>query len=277
MSRAFGYLRDLPDARDRVLGPRPLGAVGARPQLTHNVVHLRRTAFQVGNSCVGFSWKALLQWFHSRDHGEDVELAGQHAYQHGLLALPGAAGFKVQPDGGCYPRDVCRAGKNLGVALERDWPASYATLGHRVPPVVAESGLKFADYDYRRVELTQDALLDALVDGVVQVGGPWWESWSAYEPGTGMAIKPPEPGEIMEGGHAFLAIDYDLTGDRPLVLCGNQWAGWGFEQPNAWNPKRPLQSMAWFELEALIPTLAPRHWGISDAWTLRAAQPAGER
>lgn len=269
VERSFGYRRDLPDERDRVLGARPAGAALARPSMTHNLAGLRRTKFQVGNSCVGFSWVALLQWFHARDTGEDISLAGQHAYQHGLLALPGAAAGDVQPDGGCYPRDVARAGQKLGVALERDWPASYETIGRRVPPVVAAGGMVWGGYDYHRVALDQDAFLDALVDGPVQVGGAWWESWSDFRPGH--AFGPPEPGERMVGGHAFVALDYDLTGPTPLVLCANQWPDWGFEESNQWAPKRPLASLAWFELEALIPAMGGRHYGMDGALTLRTA------
>lgn len=270
MTRAFGYLRDQPDTRDRVLGARPLGA--PRPSMTHNLARLRRTAFQVGNSCVGFSWKAILQWFHARDTGEDVELSGQHLYQHGLLALPGAAANDVQPDGGCYQRDVARAGQKLGVALERDWPAGYMTIGRRVPPVVAAGGMRFSGYDYLRVPIDQGSLLDALVDGPVQIGGRWWESWLRFR--HGHAFGPPEPGEIAVGGHAWLALDYDLTGPLPLVLCVNQWADWGFSEANQWDPKRPLTSLAWFELEALVPAMGGRHYGIDGALTLRTAQGA---
>lgn len=269
MTRAFGYLRDLPDARDRVLGARPAGAALARPPMTHHLVQLRRTKFQVGSSCVGNMWTTLLQWFWARDEGMDVELSAQHAYLLGQLALPGAAELEVQPDGGCYPRDVARAAQKLGIALEEDWPASYATLGRRMPPVVAASGMKFGGYDYHRVPLDQDAFLDALVDGPVGIGGAWWESWSDFRPGK--AFGPPEPGEVIQGGHAWLALDYDLTGPTALVLCANWWEGWGFEEPNQWHPKRPLTSLAWFELEALMPALGPRHYGIDGALTLRTA------
>lgn len=269
-ARAFGYLKDPHDARDRVLGARPPGAVGARPRATHNLEQLRRTKFQVGSSCVGNTWAVLLQWFHARETGEDVALSAQHLYQHGLLALPGAAELDVQPDGGSYPRDVARAGQKLGVALERDWPASYETLGRRVPPAVAAAGMKFGGYDYHRVPLEQGAFLDALVGGPVAIGGAWWESWESFR--AGHAFSAPEPGEIQVGGHAWLALDYDLTGHEPLVLCANWWRDWGFSEANQWHPKKPLTSLAWFELEALIPALGPRHYGIDGALTLRAAQ-----
>jgi hypothetical protein len=272
MTRAFGYLQDPEDPRDKLAPRRPLGAVGqaSRPVVTHNLAQLRRSRFQVGNSCVGASWAHVLQWFYARDTGADLELSAQHLYQHGLLALPGAAANDVQPDGGCYPRDVCRAGKKLGVALERDWASTHLNTGRRVPPHIAALAMRFSDYDYTRVPLDQGALLDAIADGPVQVGGPWWESWSDARANT--AVKPPEPGEIMQGGHAFTALDYDLTGTKPLVLVLNTWDGWGREEQNAWDPLHPICSLQWFELEALLPAVY-RQWQVTDCWTLRSVQP----
>lgn len=267
---AFGYLPDPPDPRDRMLGATKRGADSRRPIVTHNQTTLRRTRYQVGNSCVGASWATILHWSWARDTGADVELSAQHLYALGQLALPGALDAEVQPDGGCYPRDVCRAAQKLGCALERDWPSSALNTGRRVPPAVAAQGLAFAGYDYTRVPLEQGALLDALCDGPVQVGGPWWESWSS--PRKHFPVKRPEAGERMEGGHAFVALDYDLTGSVPLVLVLNTWEGWGFELSNPWHADRPLASLCWYELDALLPREYAPHQ-ITDAWTLRAARP----
>lgn len=273
MTRLFGYRTDPHDERDLLVPRRPLGAA-PRPLATHNLVHLRRTRFQEGNSCVGNSAATLLHCTYSRDQGADIDFSAQHLYLHGQLALPGAAELDRQPDGGCFPRDVWKAAQKVGCVLESDWASTRVHTGIRPPPAVAARGLRAAGYDYRRVLRDQAAFLDALVDGPVQIGGSWWESWSDWRPGK--VMRAPEPGEIEQGGHAWLALDYDMTGGMALVLCCNSWADWGFDAVNAWNPERPLQSLAWFELDALVPA-TPAYWSLTDLWALRALGPGQVR
>lgn len=232
----LGRLRDLTDARDQLYGlERPIAAqenlppyVDWRPDLP--------PAYDQGelNSCGANAADGLLS-FNYPD-----QLDGFSRLQI-YYAARAVAGMQAQDDG-VRLRDLMKALQNPGAVPEADWP--YVPAEVCVPPTL-QAGAPFYKIDkYQRLKSPAEMLHCLAVDGPFILGFDVYESFDSDMVAQTGVMPYPTPDEKLLGGHAVLAVGYDLAfvynanfqssllastrvGTRALLLRNSWGTDWG--------------------------------------------------
>lgn len=253
----YGWVPDLPDARDHIYSAPRLGLVNPPPR-----VDLRAqmpAVYDQGKigSCTANSIAAALEFDLLRQQLPDFMPSRLFIY-YNERAIEG----HVEYDSGAQIRDGIKSVASLGVCPETEWPyddtppatdggawPAQARAGQRPPENCYQDALQTRAVSYRRVLRVLEQLKGCLAEGFPFVFG-----FSVYESFESPAVAQsgdapmPSAGEQVLGGHAVLAVGYDDTTQRFLVR--NSWGeSWGqggyFTLPYAYLTERGLASDFW--------------------------------
>jgi hypothetical protein len=220
--RGFGWKKDIEDSKDRMHARRPgLARVESRrmDELAGPVLNQWNWS-----ACVGFSCVELLQMFYASIGQPIAQLSPWFAYR-----VARALDNFHHEDAGAYIRSCLKAMQHVGCCPDSAYPFDpsdpKAPINERPPESAENAGVKYADFRYERIMGGPEAVLDTLQTG------------RCVEMGTGVTspfvfcnsdetIPAPRPGDVRQGGHAFLICGFDRGGARLRIK--NSWSeDWG--------------------------------------------------
>ena len=170
-------------------------------------------------------------------------------------------GTPLSEDSGAEIRDVMKTLAQYGVPYETDWPYDTSKFTEEPPDQSKQDGLQHKAMMYYRCPSLY-TLRASLAQGFpIVIGFSVPDNMMSDQCASTGIVLPPEPGESFDGGHAVMAIGYDINQmcghEQGAVLCQNSWGtGWGL-QGYFWLPMSFWQGGA----GALA----------SDCWTIRRA------
>lgn len=134
----------------------------------------------------------------------------------------------VNEDSGAYIRDGVKSCAKIGACNEKLWP--YRTMHFAIKPSARcyEDAMNRKILEYRRCEGLYNTL-GALAEGYpVIFGFSVYESFESEEVARTGLMPYPSRDEQLLGGHAVLAVGYNLK--KRLLIVRNSWGGqWGKE------------------------------------------------
>lgn len=135
---------------------------------------------------------------------------------------------ETEIDAGATLRNTMKAIVNLGLPPENLWWYNTAKFAVKPNQSVYKAGLKHRGQQYLRIDNTNlNALLRCLADGYPFIFGiSAYESLLSDEVATTGEVPMPSKTETLVGGHALMAVGYDLT--KRVFLVRNSWGpNWG--------------------------------------------------
>jgi len=250
--QGYGWRPDTPDARDHLFAARP-ETVGSLP----GVVSLRDKmppVYDQGQlgSCTANAIGAALE-FSEMQEGDPPSVPSRLFIYYNERVIEGT----VNSDSGAEIRDGIKSVATVGAAPETDWPYEIAKFAEKPPQKAYDDAPMDRAVNYQRVLRDRLQLRACLASGYPFVFGfTVYESFESQEVADTGVVPMPEPGERAIGGHAVLAIGYDLGKKLPGSLM--------MEVRNSWGPDWGDQGHFWMHMIYLTdPNLA------SDFWTIR--------
>ncbi|MGH3415288.1 MAG: C1 family peptidase [Actinocrinis sp.] len=253
----YGWVPDLPDARDHLYSAPRIGLVNPPPS-----VDLRAqlpAVYDQGKigSCTANAIAGAVEFELMRQQLADFVPSRLFVYYNER-----AAEGHVDFDSGAQIRDGIKSVAALGVCPETEWPyddtppltdggpwPAQARAGQRPPESCYTDALRTRALAYRRLVHQLDQLKGCLADGFPFVFGfTVYSSFESQQVAQSGEAQLPTRGEQAIGGHAVVAVGYDDTTGRFLVR--NSWGpAWGkggyFTLPYAYLTERGLASDFW--------------------------------
>lgn len=222
--KGYGWLPDLPDARDYLYS----ASEGVLADLPRQV-DLRPgcpPVYDQGQlgSCTANAISAALEYQQRKENLTDFMPSRLFVY-YNERAIEGT----VSEDSGAMIRDGIKSVHKLGVCPEDTWGYDIARFADEPPAEAYTQALAHQATVYRRVLPTLHQLQGCLASGTpVVFGFSVYDSFESPDVArTGIVPLPPH-GERLLGGHAVLAVGYDDADQRFLVR--NSWgAKWGMD------------------------------------------------
>lgn len=249
-----GWRPDKPDPRDKLLAIRESftlpDSVDLRPQCPPVV-----DQGQIGSCTANSSASAMA--FLERKSKSDTLFSRLFIY----AKTRELEGTPLSEDSGAEIRDVMKALATYGVPYESEWPYDTSKFSDEPPAQAAADALAHKAVLYYRCP-NLFSLKASLHQGFpVVIGFSVPENMMSDQCANTGIVLPPAMGENFVGGHAVLAVGYDVNfvcgSTRGAVLCQNSWSrNWGIDG-YFWVPM-----MFWYGgADALA----------SDCWTIRRA------
>jgi C1A family cysteine protease len=254
----FGWVPDLPDARDHLFATRPAttgalpASVDLRPQCPTQVYDQGRIGSCTANAIAGAFEFDLLN-----EQLTDFMPSRLFIY-YNERSIEGSIGT----DSGAMIRDGMKSVAKLGVCLEDEWkyddtaPAQDggpwpqgARAGQKPTDQCYTDAMANTAVSYQRVVRSLSQFKGCLAEGHPFVFGfTVYESFESDEVAHTGVVPMPSADEEVLGGHAVLAVGYDDASQRFLVR--NSWGpGWGmggyFTMPYGYLTERNLSSDFW--------------------------------
>ena len=253
----YGWVPDLPDARDHVYAAPRLSLVNPPPRMDlREQMPMVYDQGKIG-SCTANAIAAAFEFELLRQHLTDFMPSRLFIY-YNERAMEGHVNF----DSGAQIRDGIKSVATLGVCPETEWPyddtpavtdggpwPAGARAGEKPPATCYTDAKQAVALSYHRIIPNVDQFKGCLAAGFPFVFG--FTVYSDFESPqvaqTGEAQLPTQ-GEQALGGHAVLAVGYDDATQRFLVR--NSWGtSWGqqgyFTLPYAYLTERGLASDFW--------------------------------
>lgn len=211
--RKYKWKPDLPDHRDHVYSLK----VVQRPSKTDLAPKLPPVFDQSTlGSCTGNALAGAVAFAHPGF------MASRLMIYRNARVLEGT----VQSDAGAQIRDVVKGMHQTGACVENHWPYDITKFAARPPQPCYEEAATRVITSYERVS-GLDAMLDCLASGHPFIFGmSVYESFESDKVAKTGTLPMPKPTEKLLGGHAVLAVGYDLRTRRMKVR--NSWGpGWG--------------------------------------------------
>lgn len=247
----YGWVRDLPDARD-FLYAAPLIRF---PQGLPPGIDLRPECPPVYDQgqlgcCTGNGIAGAIE-FDQRKQGTKEFTPSRLFIYYNERVMEGT----VSQDSGAQVRDGIKSVATLGAPPETDWPYDISKFTDRPPAAAYADAKQDLVSAYSRVAQNLLQMQGCLAEGYPFVlGFTVYESFEGQEVADTGIVPMPSSGEKVVGGHCVVAVGYDNTNRRFIIR--NSWGtGWG------------LQGYFMMPYEYLLdPHLA------SDFWTIRSVK-----
>ncbi len=243
--KRYGWLRDLPDARDhsyaapaRVLRDLPLG-VDLRSQC--------RPVYDQGElgSCTANALAAADQFDQFQQDSPSAFAPSRLFIYYEERKIEGT----IDSDSGAQIRDGIKVLAGEGAPPESDWPYDIAEFAVAPPPQAYTDALQYKVTAYQRIPQNLAQMKGCLAAGFPFVFGfTVYESFESDEVAASGVVDMPGPLEQAVGGHAVMACGYSDAQNRFIVR--NSWGeDWGqagyFTIPYAYLLSNDLASDFW--------------------------------
>lgn len=219
----YGWVRDIPDQRDLLYSPPPQISAALPPQV--DLAPQFPPPYDQGQlgSCTANAIAGALQFLEGKEGAPSPVMPSRLFIYYNERALEGSVGS----DAGAQIRDGIKTVVKQGFCPEDEWPYDTASFATRPSASCYADALKERVSRYLRLTPASVELLTCLASGYPFVFGfsvyESFESPSVTQ--TGVANLP-GTGERLVGGHAVVAVGYDMGSGRFLVR--NSWgASWG--------------------------------------------------
>lgn len=222
---AYGWLRDLPDARD-FLYAAPLIRF---PQGLPPSVDLRSECPPVYDqgqlgSCTGNGIAAAIQ-FDQRKQGSPTFTPSRLFIYYNERVIE----HTVNEDAGAQVRDGIKSVATLGAPPETLWPYDIEEFKVRPPAAAYAAAKQDLVTSYARIVQNLTQLQGCLAAGYPFVYGfTVYDSFESDEVATSGIMPMPGTGESIVGGHCVLAVGYDNS-DRTFIVRNSWGADWGMK------------------------------------------------
>ncbi|MFA5143011.1 MAG: C1 family peptidase [Candidatus Omnitrophota bacterium] len=222
LKRVYGWVPDIPDQRDYLY--KAIRPVVKLPQAVDLRAHCSKIEDQ-GNlgSCTAQALAGNLEFLDNKIDSlyEDVSRLFIYYNERALIDT-------IEYDSGAMLRDGIKTLKNSGSCRESIWP--YLINKFAVRPTIrcyAEAKKRTIE-SYHRIETLRE-MLTCLAEGYPFVFGfTVYESFESDAVVKTGVVNMPKKGETALGGHAVMAIGYDLKKSRFAVR--NSWGEtWGMK------------------------------------------------
>jgi len=222
---AYGWSRDLPDARD-VLYAAPLLSMKAG---LPNAVDLRPQCPPVYDQgqlgcCTGNGIAGAIQFDQMKLKKQAFTPSRLFIYYNERV-MEGT----VTTDSGAQVRDGIKSVATIGAPPETDWPYDITKFADK-PPANAYSDAKLDLVStYARVAQILPQMQGCLAEGYPFVFGfTVYESFESAAVAKSGVVPMPATGEEVVGGHCVVAVGYDTT--KRVFIVRNSWGtGWGMK------------------------------------------------
>ena len=224
MISRYGWVRDLPDARDLIYAaPRPtVAALPAMVDLTSDFGPVYDQG-QLG-SCTGNALAAAFEFDLLKQNLPDFIPSRLFIY-YNERRLEGT----VSSDSGAQIRDGVKTLVRQGVCPETAWPYDITKFADKPSAACYTDALTHQATSYQRVPRTLEQMKGCLAEGFPFVFGfTVYDSFESQDVAKTGVVPMPSPDESVLGGHAVVAVGYDDADERFRVR--NSWGiGWGQE------------------------------------------------
>ena len=219
----FGWIPDLPDARDYSYGAPlmrfPLGlppAVDLRAQCP--------PVYDQGQlgSCTANAIAGAIE-FDQQKQGTKEFVPSRLFIYYNERVIEGT----VSQDSGAQIRDGIKSVAKLGAPPETDWPYDIANFAEKPPKQAYRDARQDLVSSYARVVQNLTQMQGCLAAGYPFVFGfSVYESFESQEVASTGIVPMPGPSERVVGGHAVVAVGYDDT--KRWFIIRNSWGNdWG--------------------------------------------------
>lgn len=225
--KKFGWVPDLPDARDHVYSA-PIPLMGAMPPKAD----LRAECPAVLNqgqlgSCTANAISNAHRFDQMKQQkGKDTSFQPSRLFiYYNERDMEGT----VNQDSGAMIRDGIKSIAQLGVCDEKDWPYVITKFTAKPGATCYKDALEHQALSYQRVTQTLTQMKGCLASGFPFVFGfTVYESFESAAVAKSGSVDLPAQGEQVLGGHAVLAVGYDDSKQRFTVM--NSWGtDWGMK------------------------------------------------
>ena len=219
----YGWLRDMPDARDHIFSA-PLSTF---PKGVPQAVDLRGgcpPVYDQGQlgSCTANAIAGALEFDRKKQNLSDFVPSRLFIY-YNERAMEGT----ISSDSGAQIRDGIKSVAKIGAPPESDWQYDISKFTQK-PPANAYADAKLdRAIQYQRVVQSLQQMQGCLAGGFPFVFGfTVYESFEFQTVATTGIMPMPAPHEKKLGGHAVMAVGYDST--QRMMIVRNSWgSGWG--------------------------------------------------
>ncbi|HVY94333.1 MAG TPA: C1 family peptidase [Bryobacteraceae bacterium] len=221
----YGWVRDLPDARD-FLYAAPLIRF---PHGLPASVDLRSECppiydqGQLG-SCTGNGIAGAIE-FDQRKQGIKEFVPSRLFIYYNERVIEGT----VSQDSGAQIRDGIKSVATLGAPPETDWPYDIKRFADKPPAKAYADAKKDLVSAYSRVAQTLGQMQGCLAEGFPFVFGfTVYDSFESEHVADTGIVPMPAPGETVLGGHCVVAVGYN-NAKRTFIIRNSWGTGWGMK------------------------------------------------
>lgn len=244
----YGWIRDLPDARDFIYAA-PLIRY---PQGLPSSIDLRSecpAVYDQGQlgSCTANGIAAAIEFDQRKQRTKEFTPSRLFIYYNERV-MEGT----VSQDSGAQVRDGIKSVATLGAPPETDWKYDIKEFTQKPPSKAFSDAKKDIVSSYARVAQNLTQMQGCLAEGYPFVFGfSVYESFESETVAQTGVVPMPTSGEAVVGGHCVLAVGYDDS-NRTFIIRNSWGADWG------------VKGYCFMPYEYLLsPQLA------SDFWTIR--------
>jgi len=245
----YGWIPDLPDHRDLryALRRMPQEAPRKLPRKVDLSVAPMAAPYEQGElgSCTANAIGAAFQFEHRQQSLGELMPSRLFIY-YGEREIEGS----IQSDAGAMIRDGIKVVAAQGAPPEATWPYILTQFATRPSAKAYKEALGHRAISYFRLDNTRkEELLTCLASGFPFIFGfTVYESFEGPEASQHGVVNLPQEGERAIGGHAVLAVGYDMKTERFLVR-NSYGADWGrkgyFTMPFAYLTNEDLAADFW--------------------------------
>jgi C1A family cysteine protease len=225
--RGYGWMPDLPDARDYRFNPAEHtqlhAALPAKVDLRARCPSIY-DQLQLG-ACTGNAIAGAVQFDRRQQKLPDWTPSRLFIYYE-ERRMEGT----ISSDSGAMIRDGIKSVNKVGAPPESDWPYNIRKYKSKPSLKAYSDAAKHKAVIYRRINRLLSDMQSCLAAGLPFVFGfTVYDSFESDEvANTGVVNMPDLKIESVLGGHAVLAVGYDLSSGRFIVR--NSWGtGWGLD------------------------------------------------
>ena len=239
MKRKYGWVRDLPDQRDRFL-PQAMEPVALPPRFDQRPNWPEIYSQGSLGSCVGQGTAGVCHYRMMRDAGTLPGVFQPSALfvYYNARALDGTVPYDV----GTQIRSGIKAVVRWGFCSEKTVdgvPQSNPSWSYRInkfaqkPPIGCyKSAVKEQVRSYVRVPQTLESICGLIAQDVpVVFGFSVYDSFESREVSETGWMPIPRSVERVRGGHCVVGVGYDsdivYNNRRGYLICRNSWGSWG--------------------------------------------------
>ena len=223
--KRYGWIRDLPDQRDRLYAPPPM-VLTALPASTdwRNQCPLVYDQGQLG-SCTGNGIAGALQFDRMKQNLTPDFVPSRLFIYYNERVIE----HTVKTDSGAMIRDGIKSVSKQGVCPEDSWPYDISKFATKPPARCYKDAAQYKAVQYQRVLQDVDQMKGCLASGYPFVFGfTVYESFESQSVAQTGVVPMPAQAEQVMGGHCVVAVGYDDGPQRFIVR--NSWGtAWGMQ------------------------------------------------